>query len=161
MRIILLSLQLKKPMKGTDYYFPFQIVTKENAAKLLTNFVFMFYRFQRFKKAEVRLLYKKDGRTEKSNYRLISVLLKVSKIQETCLYDQIYSYFGKIFSRCQCGLRKGIRTQHILLNMIEKIKISHLNKQFCAAILTDLSKAFDCIPYNLLFTKLNVYGFDQ
>ena len=45
--------------------------------------------------------------------------------------------------------------------MIEKIKISRDNKQFCAAILTDLSKAFDCIPYDLPIAKLNAYGFDQ
>ena len=73
----------------------------------------------------------------------------------------IISYFDKIFSRCQCGFRKGFSTQHILLTMIEKMKISRDNKQFCAAILTDLSKAFDCIPYDLLIAKFNAYGFDQ
>ena len=45
--------------------------------------------------------------------------------------------------------------------MIEKMKISRDNKQFCAAILTDLSKAFHCIPYDLLIAKLDAYGFDQ
>ena len=33
-----------------------------------------------FKKAEVRPLYKKDGRKEKSNYRLVSILPNVSKV---------------------------------------------------------------------------------
>ena len=42
------------------------------------------------KKAEVSPLYKEDGRTEKSNYRTICVLLNVSKIYERCFYDQIY-----------------------------------------------------------------------
>ena len=114
-----------------------------------------------FKKAEIRPLYKKDGRTEKSNYRSITVLSNVSKIYERGLYDQIYPYFDKIFSRYQCGFRKGISAQHILLTMIEKMKILRHNKQFCAVILRDLSKAFDCIPYDLLIAKLNAYGFDQ
>ena len=103
---------------------------------------------------------KNDGRTEKSNYRPLSVLLIVSKIYERCLYDQIYSYFDKIFSKYQCSFCEGVSTQHILLPMIEKMKTSRDNKQFCAAILTDLSKAFACIPYDLL-VKLDSYGFDQ
>ena len=41
------------------------------------------------------------------------------------------------------------------------MKISRNYKQFCAAILTDLSKAFDCITYDLLIAKLNADGFDQ
>ena len=45
--------------------------------------------------------------------------------------------------------------------MIKKIKISRDSEQFCAAILTDLTKAFDCIRYDLLIAKLNAYGFDQ
>ena len=50
-----------------------------------------------FKEAEVRPIRKKNGRTEKSNYKSISVLSNVSKIYERCLYDQIYSYFDKYF----------------------------------------------------------------
>ena len=42
--------------------------------------------------------------------------------------------------------------------MLEKVKTSTDNKQFCVAILTDLSKAFDCICY-LLIAKLSAYGF--
>ena len=83
-----------------------------------------------FKKAEVRPIYKKDGRTEKSNYRPICVLSNVSKIYERCLYEQMYSYFDKIFSKNQCGFRKSFNTQYVLLAMIEKMKASRDNKNF-------------------------------
>ena len=112
-----------------------------------------------FKKAEVRPLYKKDGKTEKSNYRLISALSNISKIYERCLHDQIYSYFVKIYSIYQCS--KGISIQQSLLTKVEKIKISRDNKQFLAAILTDLSKTCGSIPYDLLITELNANCFDQ
>ena len=55
----------------------------------------------------------------------------------------------------------SFNTQDILLAMIEKIKTSRDNKQFYAAILIDLSKAFECICYNLLIAKLNAYSFDK
>ena len=55
----------------------------------------------------------------------------------------------------QCGFRKGFSTQHALLVMIEKIKTTRDNKEFYAAILTDLSKAFDCICHDISIAKLN------
>ena len=48
------------------------------------------------KTSEIRPLYKKDGKTEKSNYRPITVPSNVSKLYERCLYDQMYSDFDKI-----------------------------------------------------------------
>ena len=112
--------------------------------------------------AEVRPLYKKDGRTDKSNYRPISILSNVSKIYERSLYNQLYDYFDKnIFSKHQCGFRKGFGTQHALLVMLEKMKITCNRKGFCAAVLKDLSKAFDCICHDLLIAKLNAYGLER
>ena len=53
-----------------------------------------------FRVAEVRPLYRNDGRADKSNYRLISILSNVSKIYERCLYGQLYHYFDRnIFSK--------------------------------------------------------------
>ena len=59
----------------------------------------------------------------------------------------------------ECGFRKGFSTQYFLLAMMEKLRKSLDSGRASAAFLTDLSKAFDCLPHNLLITKLHVYVF--
>ena len=45
--------------------------------------------------------------------------------------------------------------------MIEKIKQAKDNSNAFAAVLTDLSNAFDCIDHEFLIAKSNAYGFDS
>ena len=54
----------------------------------------------------------------------------------------------------------GYSAQHCLQAMIEKWKTAVDNGDVFAALLTDLSKAFDCIPHELIIDKLAAYGFD-
>ena len=56
--------------------------------------------------------------------------------------------------------RKSYSTQHIITSLIEDWR-EKLDQNFLVgAVLTDLSKAFDCIPHDLLIAKLAAYGFD-
>ena len=71
---------------------------------------------------------------------------------------QLSIYFEEILSKFQCGFRKGFSTQHCLLLMLEKWKQAVDNNKVFGALLTDLSKAFDCISHDLLIAKLNAYG---
>ena len=74
----------------------------------------------------------------------------------------MYDYFDKnIFSKYQCGFRKGFSTQHALLVMLEKMKIARHRQGFCAAVPIDLSKAFDSICHDLLIAKMNACGLDR
>ena len=45
--------------------------------------------------------------------------------------------------------------------MIEKIKGGLDNNEYCGLLLTDLSKAFDCVNHDLLIAKMPAYNFDQ
>ena len=69
------------------------------------------------------------------------------------------TFFGKIFQNQQCGFRKGYSTQHCLLVMLETWKRSIDKSKVFGALLTDLSKVFDCLDHQLLTVKLNTYCF--
>ena len=74
----------------------------------------------------------------------------MSKVYEKCLYKQIENYMDNILSNFQCGFRKGF------IGMIEKAKSIMDKGGHFSALLTDLSKAFDCLPHDLLSCEIYI-----
>ena len=112
---------------------------------------------QKFKNADIIRVHKKNEKSDKTNYRLVSILPNLSKIYEKLIYDQLYDYFDKILLPSQCVFRKGYSSQNCLLAMLENFKKSADDGNEFGALLTDLSKAFDCIDHKLLIAKLFCY----
>ena len=57
---------------------------------------------------DVKPVFKKDTRTDKNNYRSISILTNVSKIYERCLNKQLEDYFQAMLCKYQCNFWKVI-----------------------------------------------------
>ena len=112
------------------------------------------------KLADITPVYKKGNRAVKDNIRPVSILPNLSKVFEKCLYKQISPYFDKIISKYQCGFRNNHSAQHCLLALIEAWKSSVDDGKVFGSLLTDLSKAFDCLAHDLFIAKLQAYGFD-
>ena len=69
------------------------------------------------------------------------------------------SFFKDIFSKQKCGFRKSYSTQQWLVTLLEKWKNAVDKGNMFRALLTDISKAFDCLKLELLIAKLNAYSF--
>ena len=112
----------------------------------------------RLKQAQVTPVYKKNDPQTKSNFRPVSILPIPSKLFEKILATQLSDYFETVFNKFLCAFRKGYGCQTTILKLLEDWKHALDKNHYVAAILMDLSKAFDCLPHDILLCKLSSYG---
>ena len=110
------------------------------------------------KMAVVSPVYKKKDPFNRENYRPISVLTALSKVFEKVIELQHSPFLNINFSEFLCAIRKHFSSQHAFIRLIEEWKASLEAKKNTAAVLMDLSKAFESLPINLLISKLAAYG---
>ena len=91
-----------------------------------------------------------------TNFRPVSVLNTFSKIYEKIVKDFLISKMKHHFSRFISAYRKSFSTEHVLIRLLEDWRNKLDNNNVVGAVLTDLSKAFDCIPHDLLVAKFDV-----
>ena len=95
----------------------------------------------------------------KSNYRPVNLLPIISQIFERCMHRQVSECFETVQSKFQWELRKANSTKDCLLAMVENYKKAlHQGNEY-GALLTDVSKAFECFRHDLMVAKLQPNGF--
>ena len=127
--------------------------------KDLINLTINTYTFpDKIKLGQVAPIFKKNDPLVKSNYRPVSILPVRSKIYEKVLSEQLSNYFESIFDDYLCAFRKRHGCQTTLMRLLEDWRKAFGSNHYIAAVLADLSKAFDCLPHDILLCKLECYG---
>ena len=113
-----------------------------------------------WKIARVTPIYKEGEKSEKSNYRPISVLPVISRLSEKLIYDQLYQYMNGsgLLSQDQSGLRALHSTITCLLKCTDDW-FNGIDKGILTGmIFINLKKAFDTVDHEILCKKLAHYG---
>ena len=91
----------------------------------------------------------------------MSILNIFSKIHVRVIKNQLLHCKENVFSPQISEFRKNYNLQHILNHLIEEWR-EYFDKYFViSTVLTDLSKAFDCILHDLLIAKLEAYSLGE
>ena len=100
-------------------------------------------------------IFKKGKKTDP-----VSLTSVISKIMESIVRDEIVLHLmkNKLFTDAQHGFVPGRDCMTQLLECIEDWSRRLENNQVFDVIYTDFSKAFDSVPHEGLFFKLNAMG---
>ena len=113
------------------------------------------------KNANVTPVHKKDDPTDKANFRPVGVLPLLTKVFERVIYNQLGKYVDTFLNKLLCEFRKAHSTQHDLFKLLQRWQKELDNSGLVGTILMDLSKAYDCLPHDLIIAKFEAYGFSK
>ena len=114
----------------------------------------------KMKEASVVALFKSGDRGQPNNYRPVSLTPIITKIFESIMHDNLIRHIetNSLINKCQHGFRKNHSTCSNLVYFWNDITKFANNKQEITIIYTDLRKAFDSVPHDLLLYKLSKLG---
>ena len=113
-----------------------------------------------WKKAIIAAIYKKGKKSDPGNYRPVSLTSVISKIMESIVRDAIVEHLVKngLFTDDQHGFVPGRNCITQLLVCMEAWTKMMEDGDCFDVIYTDFSKAFDSVPHERLFLKLESLG---
>ena len=117
-----------------------------------------------WKIAHITAIYKRSGpKTDKSNFRPISLLPTLSKVSESVMHDRLLKHCieNDIISHKQAAYLKGDSTVSQLLYIVHKIRINWAYNKITHGLFLDVSSAFDKVWHRGLLAKLSQAGIDD
>lgn len=116
---------------------------------------------EKMKASDITPIWKqKDDPSCAANFRPISLQPAVSKILEKLTLNRLVKYLesNNILYDCQHGFIKNKSTTTALASFEDFALKAIDNNKYITGIFCDLSKAFDCVDFNILLNKLKQYG---
>ena len=107
------------------------------------------------KLAEVVPLFKSGKSEIVGNYRLISLLMTISKVLKKVVYDRVYRFLtdtGQIYE-CQYGFRSHHSCEHAIEQLVAHVIKNLELKKDTISVFLDLSKAFDSLQHDIILKK--------
>ena len=116
---------------------------------------------QLWKSSKINPHFKKGEKINGENYRPVSDIIFVSKIAEAAVFEQTFEH--SIGNNLWHGNHHGFRPKHstatAMIQLYDLWARGAEDKEFTAALLLDLSAAFDVVNHKLFLEKLELYNF--
>lgn len=114
---------------------------------------------QDFKDAKITTLYKQKGdRGDCNNYRGISLLSVTGKVVAKIVLNRLQKLAEGLYPESQCGFRPGRSTTDMIFCVRQLMEKSREQQQPLHLAFIDLTKAFDLVSRDSLFTVLSKAG---
>ncbi|KXJ26086.1 putative RNA-directed DNA polymerase from transposon BS [Exaiptasia diaphana] len=112
-----------------------------------------------WKIARVSPLFKSGSRSDRNNYRPISVLSILSKIIEKHVASTFQEYLDQnnLIYTAQSAFRKGHSTTTALIKLTDQLFMNMDSDKLSGLVFIDFRKAFDVIDHEILLKKLSAY----
>ena len=108
----------------------------------------------------IRPNFKKGDKLDGESYRPVSNIPEVSKMAEFAMFDQLFQHFlgNNLFHPNHHGFLPLHNTSTAIIQLYDLWLEAAENKEMSAALLLDLSAAFDLVDHSILLQKLELYN---